>query len=136
MDRRDAMSDMNMNYQSPITLLVSHFKEGMGWHFTEAVEDYIMQVVQSVGVTVDKEELFHALAYDRHQYDRGYEDGSRLLQQAVDDLYKATRWKQGAFCDLRKSRSCHGGDCPDCAWWKWNGLTPTPLKYREDDDDE
>lgn len=40
----------------------------------EAQENYIMQVVQDCGVSVDKEELIKALMYDRQQYEKGYAD--------------------------------------------------------------
>lgn len=34
----------------------------------------ILKAVQTVGISVDKEELVKALEYDRHQYDKGYHD--------------------------------------------------------------
>ncbi len=40
----------------------------------EERENYIMQVVQDCGITVDKEELTRALMYDRQQYEKGYAD--------------------------------------------------------------
>lgn len=37
----------------------------------------LFRAVVEAGVTVDKEELLKALAYDRGQYEKGYEDGKR-----------------------------------------------------------
>lgn len=37
----------------------------------------LFRAVVEAGVTIDKEELIKALAYDRGQYEKGYEDGKR-----------------------------------------------------------
>ena len=39
------------------------------------LEGDILQAVQKVGISVDKDELLRALKYDRDQYDKGYKDG-------------------------------------------------------------
>ena len=55
------------DYESPITQIVSDMQMGY--------ENGVLKAVQSVGFHVNKEELTKALAYDRGQYDKGYEDG-------------------------------------------------------------
>ena len=40
-------------------------------------EQVLLEVKQSVGFFVDKEELITALSYDREQYQKGYADGLR-----------------------------------------------------------
>ena len=75
-------------------------------------EDNILRAVQNYGIIVNKEELIKALAYDRDQYDKGYQDG---LQCAMNSLVR----------------------CEDCAvpHNKWlgcpnlNGLIPPPDFY-------
>ena len=46
----------------------------------KAQEDAVIQAVLNIGVTVDKEELVKALAYDRLQYEKGFRDGRMASQ--------------------------------------------------------
>ena len=55
------------DYESPITQIVSDMQM--------EYENGVVRAVQNVGFHVNKEELAKALAYDRGQYDKGYEDG-------------------------------------------------------------
>lgn len=55
-------------YESPISLLVSNMEH----QIRDEQERCILEAVQRVGVTVDKEELVKALQYDRRQYESGY----------------------------------------------------------------
>ena len=54
-------------YESPITQILGEMR-------TE-YENGCIRAVQSYGFNVNKEELAKALAYDREQYKKGYEDG-------------------------------------------------------------
>lgn len=54
-------------YESPITQILGEMR-------TE-YENGCLRAVQSCGFDVNKEELAKALAYDRGQYEKGYEDG-------------------------------------------------------------
>lgn len=64
-------------YDSPIELF---FKE------TELrFENGIMEAIQGFDVKVNKEELFHALKYDRDQYHKGFSDG-KLSGYAERDM--------------------------------------------------
>lgn len=56
-----------MAYESPIELFV----QDLNWK----IEGEIATAVRKVGVNVDKDELLKALAYERDQYQKGYEDG-------------------------------------------------------------
>ena len=56
-----------IDYTSPITQIVSDMQV--------EYENGVLKAVQRVGFDVDKEELANALAYDRGQYEKGYEDG-------------------------------------------------------------
>ena len=60
-----------MGYESPIHLINDRMR-------IEA-EGKIIKAIQKVGVYVDKDELLKALAYDRDQYLKGYEDRDKEL---------------------------------------------------------
>lgn len=78
------------------------------------VEGEIFEVVMSVGVIVDREELLKALAYDREQYEKGYADGKgcwipaddwppesdgRYLMATHDGEILVAKWENGVlFC--------------------------------------
>lgn len=49
------------------------------------IEGQVMEVIAGVGVDVDKEELLKAIAYDRDQYHKGFEDG---YNNAIDKALK------------------------------------------------
>ncbi len=53
-------------YESPIVMKIK-----------SEMDARLLRAVVEAGVTIDKEELFKALAYDRGQYEKGYEDGKQ-----------------------------------------------------------
>lgn len=55
-----------MSYQSPIEVIHTQMRS--------LIEEEIYKAVMRVGVNVDKDELLKALAHDRNQYQKGYED--------------------------------------------------------------
>lgn len=57
-------------YESPISV----YKK-LTHDIAKQKDEYICQAIVKVGVDVDKEELIKALAYDREQYHKGFEDG-------------------------------------------------------------
>ena len=63
-------------YENPISGMLGEIQTKI----IEAQENYIMQVVQDCGVTVDKEELTRALMYDRQQYEKGYADAKAEMR--------------------------------------------------------
>lgn len=64
---------MSENYESPILM----FEQAPMISFRETVDSLIMSEVRRVGVSVNKEELVKALAYDRGQYEKGYEEATK-----------------------------------------------------------
>ena len=58
-------------YESPINAIVNEICSDI----QKKEDKYIMECVRDVGINVNKHELVKALAYDRHQYDKGYKDG-------------------------------------------------------------
>jgi len=72
--------DWAKDYESPITLQIRKIAE----QIEEQRENQITATIsEQMGVIVDKNELKRALAYDRDQYRRGYEDGWRARSNDV-----------------------------------------------------
>lgn len=72
--------DWAKDYESPITLQIRKIAE----QIEEQRENQITATIaEQMGVNVDKNELKRALAYDRDQYRRGYEDGWRARSKDV-----------------------------------------------------
>ena len=61
-------------YRSPITISLT---DNIVNALRHESENNIMHFVMDQIVTIDKEELTKALEYDRHQYEKGYDDGFR-----------------------------------------------------------
>lgn len=59
-------------YKAPINIYTSTFIPS---DVIKQQEANIYKAVVNSGVSVDKEELLHALQYDRAQYNKGYQDG-------------------------------------------------------------
>ena len=62
-----------MAYISPLEITIRRISEEL----IEKQEGQVLQAIYEQGITVNKEELIKALAYDRHQYEQGYEDAKR-----------------------------------------------------------
>lgn len=58
-------------YESPIEL----FTKTVAPKISETVDGMILKAVIDAGIEVDRDELIKALAYDRNQYEKGFEDG-------------------------------------------------------------
>lgn len=65
-------------YESPINIIESAVTE-----LQEQQEEGVFRLIRRYGITVDKEELLKALAYDRNQYNKGYDDGVREFAERV-----------------------------------------------------
>lgn len=90
------MSDL---YRSPIEI-ISQIQEDL----KVAFEDGVFKAVQRVGISVDKEELFKALAYDRGQYEQGYRNALKELIRCRD----CENWIPGMI-DLDNRCKRHAG---------------------------
>lgn len=60
-----------MSYESPITMYVERIYEDI----KDKQDAYLMECVRKVGFNINAEELAQALAYDRDQYWKGFQDG-------------------------------------------------------------
>lgn len=104
-----------MAYESPLELFV----QDLSWK----IEGEILTAVRKVGVKVDKDELVKAIAYERDQYQKGYEDGR---SDAV--RHGRWEWKGGAaYCTAHKGklspRTYGYAYCPICGAKMDGGLT-------------
>ena len=67
-------------YCSPIRVTLDSIQSSIETDIT----NYVIQVTQSYGVTVDKEELIAALQYDRKQFQAGFKAGYEAGAADVD----------------------------------------------------
>lgn len=82
-------------------------------------ENDMVNVVQSYGFNVDKEELEKALAYDRGQYEKGFADG---VMESIQHGHWITHNDGDPFliygscskCGFEQSISSTLHYCPDC----------------------
>lgn len=68
-------------WKSPIDLQM--FEESFATKILEDQTECVVKTCVKMGVNVDKEELLKALAYDRHQYEKGYADGRRARDSEI-----------------------------------------------------
>lgn len=71
-------------YKSPIEIIYGQMQQ--------QIDGEIFRAVQNLGVSVDKEELIKALAYDRNQYDAGYRDAMATIVRCEDCAVPHNRW--------------------------------------------
>lgn len=65
-------------YEYPISIIESAVND-----FLVQQEEGVFCMIKECGISVDKEELLKALAYDRKQYKKGYADGVRDFAEKV-----------------------------------------------------
>lgn len=68
-------------YESPITQIMSDISTHM---IQEKENQLMMQMRQTIGYDLDKEELIKALQYDRDQYHKGFTDALKNKQELSD----------------------------------------------------
>lgn len=73
-------------YKSPIELEVENIVSDV----VKKADEYIVRYVQQVGVNVDKDELIKALAYDRWQYEKGWNDRDAEIVRCKDCKWHRT----------------------------------------------
>lgn len=102
-----------MSYESPITVFVEQAVREIDDRQTE----YAVQCVNKMGIDVNKKELIKALAYDRGQYWRGFQDGVRhgIQLGKLDVLHSL-------MVDLNVAENCL--DCP-----RWDGRCKGHLSW-------
>ena len=74
-------------YESPIKL--HQIKDDVIAEFERNLEDgIIVSTKVQLGIEINKEQLRHALQYDREQYQKGYKDG---YNDAIDKIIEMLR---------------------------------------------
>lgn len=68
------ISAADFDYESPISI-IREMIEDIGKKQAAELDNQTLEAVLRVGIQVDKEELIKALAYDRNQYTKGFNDG-------------------------------------------------------------
>lgn len=104
-------------YESPIILdTFDDVKE-----INKKTNELIMKAVLEVVPSIDKEELIKALAYDREQYTKGYQDRDKEIVRCKDCEYfkkiaeksdsglchrdiVASAWKENGYCSRGKMK--------------------------------
>ena len=88
-------------YRSPIETIWSDIE----YDYVEQIEKMVLNAVQSVGIRVNKEELIKALAYDREQYRKGWEDRDSEIVRCKDCKHRCPDLDEGKMiCLLDRSR--------------------------------
>lgn len=75
-----------MSYESPIEVITSQARIQSEMFLGKE----IVKAVWKVGVNVNKSELLQALAYDRRQYQKGYEDRDNEIVRCKDCIFRNT----------------------------------------------
>lgn len=108
-----------MSYESPIELLVTDIQH----QIVQQQDEQIYQAVMSFIPNINREELLKALAYDRDQYNRGYDDGR---QDAQDELVRCKVCKHLVLT----AEGEHDPDDCVCDYWMTDGLTDSDFCSR------
>lgn len=84
------------DYKSPIEIIA----EDVYKRLSHNIENDIMTAVAYHKIRVDKEELLKALAYDRGQYGKGYDDGYRAAKKELVRCGKCVFFGNDAACPM------------------------------------
>lgn len=110
-------------YESPIQQIVGQMQ-------SEMESELMYRVSQTVGYSIDKDELIKALKYDRGQYEKGYADGlAKERWINVDDqlpadwvvvlIYRRVGIMDKGACVNGKWYICYGmREVDDVEWWQ------------------
>lgn len=82
--------DWAKDYESPVTVQMVKIQEIAQQIEAQRENEITLKISEQIGVNVDKDELKRALAYDRDQYRRGYEDGWRARSKDVPQWIPVT----------------------------------------------
>ena len=87
-------------YESPIEVMFREIENRIREQEDNAIT---AEVSRQMAINIDKDELMKALAYDRDQYNRGYEDAKR-------QYHKIAHWRQ-------TEEPCHWDaiECAECS---------------------
>lgn len=142
------------DYQSPIFAGVVNNANNLNDEILKIYEDTAhAEINTAIGFNIDKEELIKALAYDRNQYEKGYQDGKAEAKLGTgwisvnerlpeEDVRVLVVGKRGG---IQIARSIECGSCSNGRLWisdtrkypkstHWTPLPELPEKVNEDDE--
>ena len=82
-------------YESPIKVELSDIISDV----VKKEDEYILECVQKVGVSVNKDELLEALEFDRGQYEKGWHDRDSEIVKCKDCIHSEER-EGFYYCDM------------------------------------
>jgi len=65
-------------YISPIEIIMKDIQQ--------SIDTNVLKILQGYNINIDKDELIKALAYDRDQYNKGYEDAKKDVLSTIDNF--------------------------------------------------
>ena len=80
-------------YESPIKVELSDIISDV----VKKEDEYILECVQKVGVSVNKDELIKALEFDREQYEKGWNDRDAEIVRCKDCKFY---WKNSVMTNV------------------------------------
>lgn len=137
------ISAEDFGYESPIRI-IQEIIEDIGKKQAAEIDKQTYEAVLRVGIQVDKEELIKALAYDRNQYTKGFNDGFEAGKKArwVTSVPKDEGWYTVTFEGGQVDR-CYYGWLHNHFCWKEDdediteyvlAYLPDPEPYHDDDE--
>ena len=89
--------DNTFQYDSPIHLYLNEQYKDHMQRVNDCIKDHVFEHVLGIGVSVDKDELLKALAYDRNQYAKGFADGAKGVAAAWTNVNNELPQKPGKY---------------------------------------
>lgn len=106
------------DYQSP---LIANFCGNLNDEMIKFFEDTACEEIEcAVGYNIDKEELVKALAYDRHQYENGYQDGKAEAEQGTGWISVDDRLPEEKCHGLSKRVLVTDGEDVNIEWYDYH----------------
>ena len=115
------ISAADFGYESPLKIIREEL-ENIGRKQAAELDKQTLEAVLRVGIQVDKEELIKALAYDRNQYTKGFNDGFEAGKKArwtkvEDGLPKEDDTVYGVTSTGDLVKAYIWDDCGETKWY-------------------
>lgn len=121
-----------MAYESPIEVTIQNMMDSIIKSIEESRENAIVaQISEAYGVSVNKEELAKALAFDRGQYEKGYAEAMAAMSGTVKELNRlqslevhADTYEDGSFLF-----NYHEFKAGICTIGVWDGMCKPQIEH-------
>lgn len=127
-----------MSYESPITIMHRQLANQINIQ----LEGEVLKAVMECNIDVNKDELIKALAYDRDQYAKGYEDGKAEAMQWIPCSERLPDEEMKCLVSLKGIGGVYIAQFEGDHWLSAGGWThpmhydawmPLPEPYKEDE---